>query len=52
MFYFLFGVVEFYYIFSALGYFYSSWSFMSLVKLAISFLTIGLNGYVGSSGKL
>lgn len=49
---FLFSIYKFHNIFSKLRIVYYNWSFISLVKLEISFLDIGLNGKVGSSGTL
>jgi hypothetical protein len=48
----LFSIYKFHNIFSKLSILYYNWSFMSLVKLEISFLAIGLKGKVGSSGTL
>jgi len=52
MFNFLFSIQKFNNIFPKLKFFYSNWSFISLVKLEISFLAIGLNGKVGYYGTL
>lgn len=52
VFYFLFSVQKLYLVFSILLSAYSRPSLISLVRLAISFLPMGLRGNVGSSGRL
>lgn len=52
VFYLFLGVHELYYVFSILANYYSRPVLISLVRLAISFFTTGLNGRVGYSGRL
>jgi hypothetical protein len=52
MFNFLLSIQKFNNVFPKLKAFYSNWSFISLVKLEISFLAIDLKGKDGYSGTL